>query len=521
MKHFIGRARTVMGEEAHHRKPHVGKIVAILVTLTVLGGATYMWGSVVGHHLWSWLRSFNLVVVIVGLVLLVVLAVRWNKAYDKRYSHLYVTEDSGIMDRYWFLCLLALTVIIGAVAAMFAGSFLHDRAYVESIEKRSILDSQDYRERAPYGIAEIVMASTMGDTTGSRTNAVKSLPQVGENGVYQESVIRRGFGVGYESTVSVDVPLAGAASAKNTDRCSFDDEASLRFGGALPQNNLSRAIYNKTSPSVIAEKEDAFTVCDGVHPMVYVPLTELKGWPISHRVPAGVAIYNGSTGELTIQDEYEGELPVYPSSVAEQQREAYNAGGSFFDWLFGRFGFETTEDDNPDDEGNVSEISISSQDGESGYYMTPLTSRGSSTSILAFSSVPHNEVKAGELSESRIYAYESGKSMLAKSNVSSAVKSQLLQSSHQTVELKVHEFIPSSNGSWIASVGTEQAVIYRVFIDQEQTVKVVDAKTGAVIGEQEKSSAATDKPVSEMTDEELEQIVNDAVKELARRAGEE
>lgn len=92
--------------------------------------------------------------------------------------------------------------------------------------------------------------------------------------------------------------------------------------------------------------------------------------------PAGLALYDGRTGKLTITtDTTAVPGPSYPLSIAARQREATAAVGSFTDWWFERSGWDASEDGA--NAGNESEFTLQYRDGSgSSAYVTPLTPQG-------------------------------------------------------------------------------------------------------------------------------------------------
>src|SRR5699024_12133208 len=72
--------------------------------------------------------------------------------------------------------------------------------------------------------------------------------------------------------------------------------------------------------------------------------------------------------------------PLHPSKCPQNQ----HASGSFPDYLMKRAGFEDTSKDEEDPNGeNRAEFGLSSRDGKNSYLVTPLTSRGSTSSLIA------------------------------------------------------------------------------------------------------------------------------------------
>lgn len=414
---------------------------------------------------------------------------------------------------------------IGWLLAVAAGAWLIGGGFVVSYMQghelsKSVTVSESspnelqFRERAPFDVAAATSKRTLGNTTGDATGTVKAIPTAGDNGEFTTSVIRRGAFKGYESTQVLTPPLFGGSSSKDVRFCSFSEDAELRFGGAGFNNNLDRAIALKVPLGTNANKSDAFVVCDGETPKVYAPLTVQKGFAITKRVPAGVAVYNGKTGELTVEKDYKGNLPVYPASITEAQRKSTTDAGSFFDSLFGRVGFEDTGKDEDDPNGdNRAEFGLSNLDGTQHKFVTPLNSRGSSSSIIALGVGNGSTVEHGELNEYAVYKYPQDEPRQANSAVAASITGEVL-GGYKAQGLNVFEIVPAGDGKWVASIGKSQSILYRAVIDEGGTITLTDE---AGEGEGESASADAGKPLSEMSVEELQELGSHVLRELGDR----
>lgn len=405
--------------------------------------------------------------------------------------------------------------IVWAILAGFGVSYMQGHKLSESVTvSDESADTLSFRERAPFDVAVATSNRTLGDTTGDATGKVKALPAAGERGEYTTSVIRRGAFKGYESTQTLTPPLFGSSGSGDVRFCKFDEDAELRFGGAGLNNNLGRAIHLRTPIGTGINSSDAFVVCEGDTPKVYAPLTKQKGFAITQRVPAGVAIYNGKTGELNIEKEYDGELPVYPSSIAEAQRKSTTDSGSFFDSLFSRAGWEDTGKDEQDPNGvNRAEFGLASEDGTKSNYVTPLNSRGSSSSIVAVGVSSSSTMKTGELNDYTVYRYETPRQ--ANSSVAASITGETL-GGYKAQGLAVFEIVPSTDGTWVASIGKAQSILYRASIDPEGKITLIDQAENADGGEPA-GEIDLGKPLEDMTDEALKNLGNRILEELSDR----
>ena len=495
------------------RQTTVLAVAAALIVLAIVGGFIWLLGAQTGHFLWSMAR-ISLISGPVAIVLGAVVGFVILRIMGRDYLDISLLSGFGVA---------VLTFIVGQ-AFVVSYAIPHSMAQTTQVEEAEDLS---FRQRVPFDVASAVSNRNLGATTGDASGTVKALPAEGENGTYTTTVIRRGMFKGYESTQTMTAPLYGSTGAQNVSFCEFSDDAELRLGGLAPKNNLKRAIQWKTSPSTLIDSNDALVRCEDGTPMVYVPTTQLDSNVfLPKRVPGPVAVYNGSTGELSIEEELETDLPLYPKSIAERQRESLTRSGSAADWFFRRSGFEDTSNDGDDPNGeNRAEFGLADESGENQYFVTPLTARGSSSSIVALGTVDAaGELKAGELRPYQVHTYPKGESRQANSAVASRITGEVL-SGYRASGLKVFEVVPSEDNTWTATVGKEQSVLYRAVINPDGSIELFDNQGNTVAGEgqepEEGSELKADKPLEDMSVDELKQLGDDILEELAARASTE
>lgn len=468
----------------------------LLALAVVIFGAWFLLPNLI-HDLWAFFRATWIVFVpalfLAGIGALLLLAERGIG---------FLAIGAGIVY-----------LIVGGVFV----SYLQEHKLSESVTvSEESPNDLSFRERAPFDVAVATSKRNLGDTTGDTTGTLKSLPTSGDGGEYTTSVIRRGMFKGYKSTQVLTPPLFGGSSSKDVRFCEFDEDAELRFGGAGFNNNLDRAIALKVPLGTNADKHDAFVVCDGKTPMLYAPLTVQKGFAITNRVPAGVAVYNGKTGELKIEEDYKGNLPIYPASITEQQRKSTQASGSFFDTLFSRVGYEDTGKDGDDPNGaNRAEFGLSTVDGSGHRYVTPLNSRGSSSSIIALGVGDGSTVEHGELNEYVVHKYPKDAPRQANSAVAASITGEVL-GGYKAQGLTVFEIVPASDGKWVASIGKSQSILYRAVIDKEGVITLAD-EADDTDGEKKSASVDASKPLDDMSPDELKQLGERVLEELAKQ----
>ena len=475
------------------------------------------------HSLWSFIRA--------GWIIFIPFAVLMFLGWALLDRNGRKTETSGASIAAWSV----------GVIYLITAPFILNYFQLASISQSVVISEESpskmsFRDRAPFDVAAATSSRALGNTTGDSNGNMRSLSVLGDNGEYSTAVIRRGFLKGYESVQMLDIPLFGTADVNNVSFCKFSEEANLRFGGSMPTNSLTSAIARKVPLGTKAKSTDAVLVCEGegenAVPMVYAPLTVQKGFAVTKRVPAGVAIYNGKTGELVIEKNYTGKMPVYPQSVAQKQRESMKASSGFDDWVFGRSGFEDTSKDESDPNGdNRAEFGLANGEGTKQLYVTPLNSRGTSSSIVAVGTVEATTLEGGKLNEYTVRVYPDNEVRQANSSIADTITAGAL-GGYQAQGLTVFEVVPNKDGNWIATIGRKQSILYRATVEPNGTVTLRDANgkqvgkvvTPGVDVEELPAEEGTENipvqsdSVSTMTDEELKNLGNQVLQELANRA---
>ncbi|GAA2710150.1 hypothetical protein ACFY2R_27940 [Micromonospora olivasterospora] len=330
------------------------------------------------------------------------------------------------------------------------GEYLQDRAYATTM--RVVTDPvPELTPRAPYLVGKAQAAPNLGDVTGEITD-VSYLPDSDRFAVLVE---RRGWLTGYEVGLVQEVPLGGHSRAQQ--RCAFDmSAADARIGGWFT-HNLGRQISAERR-WVRFSADDAYVYCQGDTPVVVVPLKRQTGVLVVTERPAGVALYDGRTGKVTIVDDTtEVPGPSYPISLAGREREGTAAVGGFADWWFERSGWDASEDGA--NEGNESEFTLRYRDGGGGsVYVTPLTPQGEASSVVAVSTVPtrHSGRGLAPLTVHRLSpTWSSPQAIVA-----------LIKAEYRDVccwnDDQVFEVVPTGGSTWTATLGSEQSIRYRV-----------------------------------------------------------
>ncbi|MEU7555385.1 hypothetical protein AB0B01_24095 [Streptomyces sp. NPDC044571] len=347
----------------------------------------------------------------------------------------------------WLGGLLGLGI---AVWWLVYGAYLQDRVYMRDVQ----IVSEAVPElvpRAPYLVGKAQAAPHLGDVTGEIAD-VTYLPDADR---FATMVERRGWLSGYEVGLVQEIPLGG--NSRNQERCAFDVErADARIGGWFT-HNLGRRI-SAQKRWVRFEASDAYVTCTGDTPIVVVPLKRQTGFLLVTERPAGVALYNGRTGQVTVTtDTAAVPGPSYPMSLASRQREGTAAVGSFSDWWFERSGWDASEDGA--NEGNESEFTLRYRDQAGGSaYVTPLTPQGEASSVVAVSTVPTRH-QGGGLAPMTVHR-------LSPTWSSPKALVELVKAEYRDVccynEDRVFEVVPTGGSTWTATIGSEQNIRYRV-----------------------------------------------------------
>ncbi|MFG2977151.1 hypothetical protein ACGFYY_29715 [Streptomyces sp. NPDC048331] len=347
-------------------------------------------------------------------------------------------------------CLGAVVGLGLTIGWLVYGSYLQDRAYMATAEVVTE-PVPALAARVPYVAGKAQAAPHLGDVTGE----ISDITYLPDSDRFATLVERRGWLAGYEVGLVQDVPLGG--ESRSQERCAFDvSAADARISGWFT-HNLGRKI-SAEKRWVRFEADDAYVTCSGGTPVVVVPLKRQTGILVVTERPAGVALYDGRTGKLTITTDTSAVPgPSYPISLAARQREGTAAVGGFSDWWFERSGWDASEDGA--NEGNESEFTLRYVEtaGRSAY-VTPLTPQGEASSVVAVSMVPTRHQGAG-LAPMTVHrldpAWSSPKALVA-----------LIKAEYRDVccynDDQVFEVVPTGGGTWTATVGSEQNVRYRV-----------------------------------------------------------
>lgn len=417
-------------------------------------------------------------------------------------------------DRYasWAIGTAVVVGVTAILTTMVAITYGYKAAYAASVE--TVQGTPTYDERAPFVLAEEIASRDMQNIVGEREE-VNFVPDHPDEAAYTSLVVGRGFAPGHSAVLSMTPALIG--TTPSSTHCEFSPDADLLVGGKWPMNNLKRAIRGETSPLLRMNTRDAYGYCDGDTPIVVWPVTKMAGWYPAYDVPAGVVTYNGQTGEITHHDEVPDGLrgPSYPLSVAEAQSRSTTASNGFMDFLFRRVGFEDTTGDAADPNGdNATDMVMRDSEGRV-QYVTPVTPRGASQSIVALLSIEARGTSGG-LSPMVVHEIETPR--VANSTIDGRLRSEYAELPWAS-GMKVFEVAPGPDpGTWVASIGQRQEVTLRADVAADGAISLRD-RSGSVVHEDRSPDSGTPDQ-GERSVEEIRAEIDALLDELSRRGGE-
>lgn len=406
--------------------------------------------------------------------------------------------------------IVAAGATLSAIAMILIAPYWQEHAYSRSIAESTT--RQDYHYRAPFVVAEQLANRDLDQVVGDRVGA-HAMQTPDQPNQYTSLVLRRGFLQGYEAVQVIRPPLVGSQSSTST-ACIMDAGHTLRLGGNAPWNDLSRAISFQR-PWSLWDKSDSYGYCDGETPVVVVPLTALDGfWPVVTQRPDGVAVY--TKGEVTV---YPAEAvpahipgPTYPRSLAATQRESSVASEGFWDYWFSRAGYDTAgERESDPNADNAADFTLLTTQGEP-RFVTPLTPVGSSESLVALAQV---DARQNGPSRNPVELYRYPQPRPALSTTENRIRSDFSDLPGWASGMKVMEITPAAGDTYVASIGQNQVVTYRVLVTADGSLQVLD-KAGNAPEEDPLPEAGED--AATLSTEELQRRIKAYTDELAKRA---
>lgn len=437
----------------------VNIIAGSLATLGVLVVISYLvlphwWsGAFYSFHKGVWMGLASVAVIILVFLIGYPIAQSW---YEKRMKNNRF-EDGTVPDS--VVLGVSTITVIGLIIGMFLGTNYSINAATREQEpiKYEAIDTE-WDIRAPIDTAKAQAQFAVGDNPNA-TLLGDSLRYLPDNEQYSSLTHTRGIIKSYSQIVTQSSDLVGTNSP---EVCQVDtDQAPLWLGGHF-FNSLGRSIVSTPGHRMSTyDRSDAFGWCENGVPMISVPLYRARGalWN-SHPVPDGVAVYNGHSGELNIHDSGEGiPGPTLPRIVAERSLEANRSENGFSDWLFKRYGYRA-----PNDAGTNIVLSRSNEDSGAGEFISKMIPARDTdgegdptTAIVKMSAVAPERGVLPQVTIERLgdRAWRPDQAIDAKirNDYSNLQNWQ---------EFSVHEIIPIDSHHFVATIGNDQNVRYRV-----------------------------------------------------------
>lgn len=497
----------------------VGKLqftLAAVIAIPLLIVVGWLWGpNIANGMVVFWLSNAALMTPLsIGVVIAVI-------------GWFFLSEAGRVMS---IVAAIALAITSLVMASLVAPYQTAKKYYESSTTTSSDTVTPSFAERAPAEVAALTSNKALMDITGDSV-LTKSLADVGEHGHWNTLVIERGWFKGYEVVQNLDVPLFGTAQNKDVQFCEFAETATLRDGGTVPSNNLARSIFTKVPLNVSYASEDIYAYCnDADEPVVVVPLQQISGFMFTTCRPYGVATYNGKTGELNVLRDADeiNELPgpVYPLSLARQQRESLVANGTWWEMYVEQVSGFVAATENP-------EVNLRRMDSDDTDFVTPLMPRGSSASIIATSNVPATTMTPGEYNTLVVSKAPSENVRPGNSTLVDDLKtrySYMPDMANDTIH--VFEITAGKNGGWVVSLGREQSVNYRAYVSPSGNEVELYDRNGNLIAQGSSSNKSDDgsgetasegvewtgSNVSGLSNEELTELGHAVMDELAKRS---
>lgn len=379
--------------------------------------------------------------------------------------------------------------------------------------------------------AETVISRSSGSTTNTKllTSTMTYVYGIGENGVW--TAIRDG---------KSKQPIYGIASWSgegNVEMCRFTGNYKLdkAFSGTWGRN-LSDEIAGKY-PNLFYSDTDRWGYCDDDKPVIVIPVKEQVSF--AHRTTfraGGVLVITGSPSGIAqyqhVKDIKPGDFPgpVYPASLAKEQRESMGMIAGVGDSWFRNFGFEAT--DVATQAGNSSEYQLLNTGDGRTYWVTPMKPRSSDDQVLgAYSVIPADEATSGSLNTLDIHVLDDGDPRAVNlDDLEARVRSSVSQENAGFFPAggRLAEFLPLNGETWQVYAEIGGRVQYRITVPTDSRLRPIVTSLDSIengppptdevppsSGTPDVSACAGD--LSSLSDAQLAQCLSALAEELERR----
>ncbi len=392
------------------------------------------------------------------------------------------------------------------------------RGYATTITQGKIDLQWEARPASAKG-AEIVMRSS-GD---SDTNSQLLSDTISYHSDGSWSAIRDGQN--YQSIAGVSV---WDGVSNNIKTCRFDGANELKYAfNGLWNTNLMDLIVSRF-PDRLIDTRDMWGDCTDNVPMVVIPTTIHEGYG-QIRPPrfGGVIVVKGSPSGEPVMDlvteiapgQFTG--PVYPGTLAAQQRESFDFAAGIVANM--NAGFGTEKSTVASQAANPSEYLLKSKVDGRMYWVTPVRpNKGESQQIIGYTVISADSATVGELNGDHLYFFGLGDPRtvdLARLYSATLDAVNVAQPAFFTGTPAgvLTEMLPASNGLWQAFAERGGRVVYRIDISTSSgvTAKVVNVGQAPVTPQQEQQLSCAD--ASKLDKTQLRQCIDRFLDELEKR----
>lgn len=379
-------------------------------------------------------------------------------------------------DRHAWRKIVASVMWIGAIVFTFVALNLcyvrsHAlKATVEEIPVEQSMFSPGFEPRfKPYPVAEKRLPTVQGDTQGaSLVNVTYISDPVNGN---------RWTGIADANTL---VTTTKAVVVIEEDGSEYNCPI---FTDPITHGWWWHSVVNrvrKQNFTYFIEEKDIYGDCVDGHARIVVPLQYVQ-WPALVLHPAGIAVIDDQN-QITyyVEDEIPADIygPVYPLSLAKNQRESLTTGRGFFSWIFSEFGYDAPDGEESPNMGNESEFNLVSLSGSAPgmYHVSPLTPKGGSESLVGYSVVSSDTLIPRQYNQVYFLRYPTPRDGLRTMADNLSVNhAEIDWASGQTI----FEILPGPGDSFVGYVGKGTAVKYLFNFYGDGTESYVVLNTGS------------------------------------------
>lgn len=426
-----------------------------------------------------------------------------------------------ISERKWLVWSLVGVMVLAIAGMWVTASYVSSKKVYEasvtvSQPEDGVATVPEYNERAPLVVARAQTDSNLTiNGSAEDTTYIAGADRFGA--VARKPGITDGYGQVVYQQIGPNGQSINAEGRVGNQNCSFSENAGKRFGGWFDAN-LKREILHQRW-GVIIDTDDSYAYCtDEGKAMFIVPLKKYVGFFGVYEIPAGVAVYDGETGDLEILDEVTAEDnilgPVYPVSLSVQSRESSRAAGSWWDFIQNRVGYsDTTGDENDPNRANAGEFTLHRQDGSRDEYVTPMVMRGRGSAITAIGTVSSSEVTRNELNPYQI-------NVLPEYRQANSAVADKIHTDYSSLDwaagLEVFEIAPTGPDSWSATLGRSKSILYRMTIEPDASSCLYDLSGNKIRCTNEAPEEMTNDLVG-LTDDQLLELQREVQAEIEKR----